>query len=59
LTSSVQPTLSEVASAAQLGQAVQSTVTAAQQRNVLAAIVDGTEAAARRGVGNQASSDDY
>jgi hypothetical protein len=38
LASSVQPALTEVASAAQLGRALQSTVTAAQQGNVVTAI---------------------
>jgi hypothetical protein len=53
LASSVQPVLTAVASAARFDQAVQSTVTAAQQGNVIAAIFDGAKAV------NQASSDNY
>jgi hypothetical protein len=57
---SVHPALTEVASAAQLGLTLQSTVTAGQQGNVVAAIFDGAEAAVQAvGTVNQASSDDY
>ena len=49
LASSLQPVLTDVASAAQLGQTTQSTVTAARQGNVIAAIFDGAK------VVNQAS----
>lgn len=60
LTSSIQPALTEITSAAQLGQALQSTVRTAQQGNVVAAIFDAGETAAQSvGTINQASSDDY
>jgi hypothetical protein len=45
LASSLQPALNGVAEAARLGQTVQSTVTAAQQGNVFAAISDAASAA--------------
>jgi hypothetical protein len=50
LASSVQPALTEVTSAAQLGQTLQSTVTTAQQGNVVAAISGITNLASDLGV---------
>jgi hypothetical protein len=57
---SVRSALSEVASAAQLRLILQSTVTAAQQESVVAAIFKGRGAAGRAvATVNQASSGDY
>jgi hypothetical protein len=59
LASSVRPALTEIASAAPVGRALQSTVTAAQQGNVVAAIFDAAETAQAVGTVNQTSSDSH